>query len=206
MGVGILNPWTFKPFFQKSSRSISCLTEKIRGIAGKMTAFYQNRGIQRSRDGFGRLQHILFCFNFSAAENFRFGNIGRNYRPERKKRGTQGFQRVIGQQPAAAGRNHDRIDDNVFRLVFPKFLRDGLNDFGIGYHADFYRVRRDIRKNTIQLSRHKIGRGVDYPVNACCILGSESGDGAHGIHFVSSNGFDVCLNSGASAGVRTGDC
>ena len=48
MGVGILNPWTFKPFFQKSSRSIPCLTEKIRGIAGKMAAFYQNRGAQRS--------------------------------------------------------------------------------------------------------------------------------------------------------------
>ena len=112
---------------------------------------------------------------------------------------------VVADELGAARGDHDGIDDDVFRAVFPQLPRDDLDQSGGRDHADLDRVRADVGKNAVELLGEEIRRYLKDSLDAGGILGGQGGDGAHGVNAVCGHGLDVGLNSGASAGIASSD-
>ena len=74
------------------------------------------------------------------------------------------------------------------------------------HQIDEYRVREDILKNCIQLFPEKVRRNLHNTCHAGRILCSEGCHSTHCIDSIHGHRFDVCLDTGASAGIRSCDC
>jgi hypothetical protein len=72
-------------------------------------------------------------------------------------------------------------------------------------HAGFDRIRADVAEAQVNLLRNKcFGDGVDAKY-AKRVLGSERGDGRHGVAAQRAYGFNIALNAGAAAGIGASD-
>ena len=74
-----------------------------------------------------------------------------------------------------------------------------------GYHADLDGIRVDVGKNGVDLLCQKFGRGFKNAGHTCGVLGSQCGNGAHGVHAVCSHGFDIGLDASTAAGIAAGN-
>ncbi len=106
----------------------------------------------------------------------------------------------------SAGGYHNRVNYDIFCLIEGQLSCDYLNKSARSYHADFDCIRKDICKNTVQLFFKKVRTCLHNVCYAGSILGSKSRDCAHGVYAMGSHSLDICLDAGASAGIRASDC
>ena len=91
------------------------------------------------------------------------------------------------------------------RAVLAQLLSDHADQLNRGDHTDLHRVGEDIGKHRVELLGEEVRSGLENVSDAGGILGGQGGDGAQGEHAVCRHGLDVCLNTGASAGIASGD-
>lgn len=73
----------------------------------------------------------------------------------------------------AAGSDHDRIDDDIRRLVLFQFIGDDADCFRYTDHADFDGVDVDIFKDRIDLRSNEVRRDVHIAAHALGVLGND---------------------------------
>ena len=84
-------------------------------------------------------------------------------------------------------------------------LRDDPDQADGGDHADLHRVGADVAEYCVELLGEEFRSGFQDPGHAGGVLGGQGGDGGHGEHAVHGHRLDVCLDTGASAGIASGD-
>ena len=86
-----------------------------------------------------------------------------------------------------------------------KRVGGGLDDRRVGHHAGLDRIGAQILQRHPDLIGDEPGRGFKNAGNAEAVLRRERGDGGHGKPVQCRDRLDVGLDSGAAAGIRTGD-
>ncbi len=134
--------------------------------AARVPALDQNRAGVNLRNLARRGDHILRAPNAQAGECFGFGQIGGEQRRQGQKLPAKRPGGILFQQLAAAGGDHDRVDHDIFRRILPQFLRNDPNQRDAAHHADFDGIRKDIRKNAVQLAGQKFRRALQNAKDA----------------------------------------
>ena len=97
------------------------------------------------------------------------------------------------------------VQHNVLRPVMAQPLADGLDQGRRGYHADLDRVGADVGEDRIQLPGQKFRGDFKNTLYAGGVLRRQGGDGGHGENAVHRHCLEIGLNTGASAGIASGD-
>ena len=150
--------------------------------------------------------HLVHCGNGCAAlQQHQFVKIGCDQTGERKQLLDENGDGVRFNQPRAAGGDHDGVKNNGSRLPVPQSGRHHPHQIGRVQHADFHRINTYILKHRIDLRADHFGRQSVNGGNAQCILRRNGGDGAHAKTAQRGKGFEIGLNTGAAARIRTRD-
>ena len=83
-------------------------------------------------------------------------------------------------------------------------LGDGLDEAGGRDHADLHRVRPDVGKDAVDLLGEKLRGHFKNTLYAGRVLGGQRRDRTHGKYAIHGHGFQIGLNTGASAGIASG--
>ena len=116
-----------------------------------------------------------------------------------------GMLGVLGDEARAARGDHHGVDDDVFRPVVLQPLGDDLDEAGGRDHADLHRVRPDVGKDAVDLLAEKCRAYFKNTLYAGRVLGGQRRDRTHGKYAIHGHGFQIGLNTGASAGIASGD-
>lgn len=84
-------------------------------------------------------------------------------------------------------------------------LRNGVHQLGGRNHPDFDGIGTDVLKDCVNLLGKKLRSNLHDGSDAGRVLRGECGDCRGGIYTVHRHGFDVSLNTGACAGITSGD-
>ena len=90
-------------------------------------------------------------------------------------------------------------------LIETQPLGDRRNERGGRYHPDLDGVGADVGKHRVDLLCEESRGNFKDAGNAGGVLGRQRGDGAHGKHTVQGHGFEISLDSGASAAIASCD-
>ena len=112
---------------------------------------------------------------------------------------------VLEDEPRAARGDHRGVDDDVLRRVVLQPLGDDLNEAGGRDHADLHRVRPDVGKDAVDLLAEKCRSYFKNTLYAGRVLGGQRRDRTHGKYAIHGHGFQIGLNTCASAGIASGD-
>ena len=131
--------------------------------------------------------------------------IGGDHRGAGKQLAHQRLHRRFFDQHGATGGDHDRIEHYVLQRVPIDRLGNRTHNLGRMQHADLDGVGADVLDDGIDLvAQHLRRHAVDGP-HAAGVLRGECGNGGHAVAAQRGNGFQVGLDPGATAAVRTGD-
>ena len=108
-------------------------------------------------------------------------------------------------ESTSARGDHNGVDDDVFRPVVLQPLGDDLDEAGGGDHADLHRVGPDVGKDAVDLLGEKLRGHFKNTLYAGRVLGGQRRDRTHGKYAIHGHGFQIGLNTGASAGIASGD-
>ena len=170
-----------------------------------MAALEQYGAIAVKRDGAGGGQHLFPAVDGTAGEHFGLLPVGGDDLGQREQLLPQGADSVRFHQAGARGGHHDGVHHDVPGLIETQPLGDRRNERGGRYHPDLDGVGADVGKHRVDLLCEE-GRGNFKDAgNAGGVLGRQRGDGAHGKHTVQGHGFEISLDSGASAAIASCD-
>ena len=199
MRIRIVDPLAVEP------AETAVAVEQIVRVVEIVAALHQDRAVIRVGNQLRRGDHVVRGADLHAGKDLALGNVRGEDGGHGKQIFLQGADSIVRDQLCAAGRHHDGVDDDVFRLEFSEFFRDALNDPSRCDHADLHRVRTDVRENAGDLLLDKLGRDLKNSLHAGGVLGCQGCDGAHAVHAVRHHGLQICLDTGASAGIASGD-
>ena len=200
MGIRIVDALAVEPF------GGSVAPEQVVRVIELVAALAEHGAVVLFADGFCSGNHVVRRADGHAGEHFCLRNVWREDGGQREQALLERVDCVVADELGAACGDHHGIDDEIFRAVFLKLLRDDFNQADGGNHTGFDRIRADVGKDAVELQRQKVRRDLEDSLNAGGVLRDEGGDGAHGVYTVCGHRFDVGLNSGASAGVGPSDC
>ena len=199
VGVGILDALAVKPGgFSVGIQQVIC-------VADAVTAFAQDCAPTFLADDAGSLLHLLRGVDFDSRKQLCFGNVWGDDRRHRQKNAFEQADCFGTGKDRTAGRNNDRIDDDILRMIKMQSLRNGVHQLGGRNHPDFDGIGTDVLKDGVNLLGKKLRSDLHDGSNAGRVLRGECGDCRGGIYTVHRHGFDVSLNTGACAGITSGD-
>ena len=199
MGIGVVDPLAVEPsHFFTGVQQIVCVVDV-------MTALQEHSAAVGLCNVLGSRFHICFGLDAHTGQHLRFRNIGSCQRGNGQQSFCQGLHRIGFHERRTAGGHHNRVDNYIFRPILAQTLCNGFNQRGVGDHADFYRVRTNIRENHVDLLPEKIGGYLHDPGYAGGVLRGQGGDRTHCVYAVQGHRFQICLNTGASAAITASD-
>ena len=116
----------------------------------------------------------------------------------------KGGNGVFLQQAAAALAYGNRVY-NQRKVALSQLGGNSPDDGGRKKHAGFCRLDGKALKHGAQLQPHKVRVGRVDARNAKPVLRGQGRNNAHAIAAEGHDGFDICLNACAAAGIRTGN-
>ena len=105
----------------------------------------------------------------------------------------------------AAGSDHDRIDDDIRRLVLFQFIGDDADRFRYTDHADFDGVDVDIFKYRIDLRSNEVRRDVHITAHALGVLGNDGRNNIQGKAAVGTKSLAIRSGTGSARRIRPGN-
>ncbi len=145
--------------------------------------------------------HIRLTRNRGTPKLLGLGDVRRNHARHRQQPRLQRFNGIVADKLCAACCHHHGINHNVSRPVMLQAARNNPDKRAGAYHANFHGARENVGENSVKLLLKKLRVNVQNACYAGGVLRGERGKGAHGKHSIHGHRFNVCLNSGASAGV-----
>ena len=184
---------------------VFAVEEDVRRIGNAMAALDQDRFGAHGSNGFGCLFHIMQTFNGFPCQHFRFRQVRRQDIGQGKEDFLQCLFGFRHQQAMAAGSHHDRIDDDVRRLVLLQLIGDDADRFRYANHTDFDGIDVDIFKDRIDLRSDEFRRDVHIPAHALGILGYDSRNDIQGKTTVSAKSLTIRCGAGSARRIRPGN-
>ena len=200
MGIRIIDPLPLYPF------CFPVPVQQIVRIADTMPSFAEHGAMPVFIDQPCRLLHILGALYLHAGQHFRLRNIRRDNLCQGKQLLLHHMDRILLHKSGTAGRYHNRIQNHMPCPILTQLSGYCPHNFTGRQHSDLNRIRNNIRKNAIQLSCQKIRSNLHNSIDARCILGSQSGNRAHGIYAVHGHCLNIRLNTCPSAGIASRNC
>ena len=139
-----------------------------------------------------------------AAQAPGFGQVGRGDGRNIHQAAEGGDRRVIGKL-GAAGRNHDRVEDDGHALHLREAVGYDFGGKGAADHADLHRIDADVGSHRIDLGENHFRRYRMDGADPFRILGGDGGDRGHGMAAEHGDRLDIGLDAGAAAAVGPGD-
>ena len=170
-----------------------------------MAALAQHGAAVLLADGPGRRLHVCGAADRHAGEDLRLRDVGGQYRGQGQQELLQGGDRVLRDEPVPGGGHHHRVHHQIFGPILLQLGRDHPDQRNAGDHAGLHRVGEDICEHAVQLLRQKVRRTLHDALDAGSVLGHQSRHRTGGEHAVGGHGLDICLDTGASAGIGPSD-
>lgn len=164
VGVFVSDTFGFEPL------QTACLTQQVIGTAGEMAAFDEYSTEKMRSKLLACEQHIGIRTDPAAGEYLCLRDIRRDDAGKRQKMGLQSCHGIRGEQAAAARGDHDRVNDNVFGLVFTQLGGDDLDDWCLGNHADLYGIWPDVLEDAVELIGNEFRRSIQNGFDAEGVL------------------------------------
>ena len=199
MGVGIVDSFSLKPLI------CSIHIEKIIGIIELMSALAENCTVILLGNLFCSFDHIIGAFDLPSGKHLGFRDIRGEKICKRKQFFLQNIHRLLTDQSCTACGNHNRVHHDIFCPILSELSCDHMDQITFGNHSDLYCIRKDIRKNTVQLLTQELCGCILDGCDTGGVLGSQRGDGTHGVYSVCHHGFNIGLDPGSSAGIAACD-
>ncbi len=130
--------------------------------------------------------------------------IGRHH-PRARDQFAQPAEHIAAQQFFAGGRDDDRIEHDIARLVAVERGGDDVDGRGVGEHADLDRAGIKIGEHGIELRGDEIGRHIVNAEHALGVLRRQRGDDGRAIDAERGKGLQIGLDAGAAARIRAGN-
>ena len=105
----------------------------------------------------------------------------------------------------AARRYHDGVNHQKRQINSPHGSGDGADNVGGKQHTGLGGADGNVGGHGTDLGCHDVGINGLYGINAAGILRRNGRDGAGAVHAESRECLEIRLDSGAAAGIRTGD-
>ena len=195
MGIGVINALSAEPMCP-----LFIIKQVIR-IIHAVSALAKHRTMVCLADDFRRRHHIRRACNFHIGKHLRLGNVRRNNRRKGQKLFLQRRNCILANQLCTAGRNHHRVNHDIFRMICRQPFRNHGNQVYRRNHPDFHRIGADIRKYAVNLHPQKFRCHLKNPLYAGGILRRQCCNRAHGEYPVHRHGFQIRLNPCAAAGI-----
>ena len=159
-------------------------------------------------DGLRGLLHIGGIFDGHAGEYLCLGDVRGQHLRHRQQPCGQCIHGIVPQQLGAGGCHHNGVHHNVLGAVLLQLVGDRADQLCRGYHTNLDGIGVDVGKDRVKLLGQKMWGRLKNVGHAGRVLGSQGRDGAHGKNAVSGHRLDICLDTGASAGITSsnGQC
>ena len=105
----------------------------------------------------------------------------------------------------ATGSYHDRVDDDIRRLVLFQFIGNNADRFRYADHADFDGINVDIFKDRIDLRSNEFRRDVHITAHALGILGYDGSNDIQSKTAVSTKSLAIRCGTGSARRIRPGN-
>src|SRR5216683_4585873 len=168
-------------------------------------AFYQRRARPQCNQRLRRLAHRLAIRHVAAGQDTRLAQIRRDDGGQREHHVAHHRDRIGFEEDVAARCDHHGIDHDIRDLANADSIRDGAYYLGSGEHPGFRGCDREVIRDRIDLRGDEGGIEVGNAAHAARILRGYRGDGARAEDGERCEGFEVRLDSRASAGIRACD-
>lgn len=171
----------------------------------EMARFGQNRQLITVAEFPGGLVKFIVGTDRPPEDDLQFGNIRGDQRGQREQQLLHGRDGIIPDQAIAAGGDHDRIENDSGDSVFGEQTGDAVDDLGCVQHADLDGISADIIEDCTDLLLKKGNRHRMDCSDPEGVLGSQSGYGTRAVAAAGPDSLEICLDTGATAGIGTGD-
>ena len=199
VGVGVVDALAVEPLVAAAA------VQEVVGVVEPVSALAQDGAAVALADGFSGGDHVVGGGDGQAREHLRLRDIGREHGGKRQQPRLERGDGVLGDEPRAARGDHHGVDDDVLRRVVLQPLGDDLDEAGGRDHADLHRVRPDVGKDAVDLLAEECRSYFKNTLYAGRVLGGQRRDRTHGKYAIHGHGFQIGLNTGASAGIASGD-
>jgi len=199
VGIGVCNALAAEPF------AAAVPPQKVVGIIDLVAALAQHGTVVFLADQLCSGLHSGRIGDLHAGKDLSLRNVGGDHLCHGQQLFGQCLHGIVPQQLGAGGGNHHRVHHDMLCTVGVQLFGDHTDQLCRGYHADLDGIRVDVGKNGVDLLCQKFGRGFKNAGHTCGVLGSQCGNGAHGVHAVCSHGFDIGLDASTAAGIAAGN-
>ena len=112
---------------------------------------------------------------------------------------------LLGDKTRAACCDHDGIEHDIAGFMRAQAFSDNGDDVRGGDHADLHGVGADILEHGVDLGGNHSRVDILHRAYAARVLGRDGGDSGFREQTVRLDGFDIGLDAGTAAGIRTRD-
>ena len=172
----------------------------------KMPALHQHRPAAHRQQRIALLFHFPFSLRVRRAQQRGgFRKIGRDERYLRQQLIAQRLDGGGGEQRIAAFCQHDGIQHHVLHLIALKPFGHRFYNVRFGQHADLGGINTHVAEHRIQLRGNKIWLDAVDRLHAARVLRHQRGNHRAAVRAQRREGFQVCLDTRAAAGIGAGN-
>ena len=171
----------------------------------QVPAFDHDAARPQGVDGPCRPAHPVPVGDGKAAEHLRLGKVRCHHGRQGQEGRDQGATGLRFKERITALRHHDRIDDQGPQAVLADLCRNDIDDRPAGKHARLHGIGPDVLHDGVDLPGHELGRDRKHTFDSHRVLRRQRRDGAGSEDAERRECFQVCLDPGTPAGIRSGN-
>ncbi len=150
--------------------------------------------------------HVIDRTNRPPGQHLSLWDIGRHDMREREELRPYRRDGLLFEQTVAALGDHHWVDDDMRQVELGDRRRNGLDDGGVGEHADLDGIDAEVAGDSFDLRGHEIARDRAPHRHAECVLSRDRGDCARAEDLMCGEGLEIGLDAGATARVAARNC
>lgn len=177
-----------------------------RDLTMEMTPLEQKARPEFARQFFARRPHLREIAHWSSGQGGRLGHVWGHECGAGKESGAISRNRCRLQQRIAAGRNHDRIDDERNMSELLEHVGNRLDDLRRVKHARFDRSDREMRETKLDLFAHVFRVDAIDPRHFAGHFRDHASDRGEAENAERAEGFEIGLQPCAGAAIGARDC